>query len=50
MFGFSKKEREEDQKAEAIEHGLDLFLREFRIALEQPLMLMTLVHTHPETV
>jgi hypothetical protein len=33
MFGFSKREREENQKAEAIEHGLDLFLSEFRIAL-----------------
>lgn len=33
MFGFSKKEKEENQKAEAIEHGLDLFGSEFRIAL-----------------
>lgn len=33
MFGFSKKEKEERQKAEAIEHGLDLFGSEFRIAL-----------------
>jgi hypothetical protein len=33
MFGFSKKEKEENQKSEAIEHGLDLFGSEFRIAL-----------------
>ena len=33
MFGLSQKEREENQKAEAIEHGLDLFGSEFRLAL-----------------
>lgn len=33
MFGFSKHEREEAQQAAAIEHGLDLFSPEFRIAL-----------------
>lgn len=33
MFGFSKKDREEYQKGEAIEYALDLFLNEFRIAL-----------------
>ena len=33
MFGFSKKEKEENQKAVAIEHGLDLFGTEFRLAL-----------------
>jgi len=33
MFGFSKNEKEENQKAEAIEHGLDLFGSQFRIAL-----------------
>jgi hypothetical protein len=33
MFGFSKKERDEDQKAKAIELGLDLFGSEFRLAL-----------------
>lgn len=33
MFGFSKREKDEAQKVEAIEHGLDLFGSEFRIAL-----------------
>lgn len=33
MFGFSKSEKDEAQKAVAIEHGLDLFGSEFRLAL-----------------